>query len=126
MGKRLRFLLKEGERKPDPPPVQTDDRLAILTGLLLWIVALAIILVVTGVGQIDIPAHWFWTCVSGIGLGLIGLVYISRRHTKQKGLREAALKEQEAKEVSLTHEDVSLPVREENAVGEEIQDGVID
>lgn len=90
MGNRLRFLLKEGERKPDPPPVQTDDRLAILTGLLLWIVALGAILLVNGLTDFEIPSHWFWTCVSGIGLGLIGLVYIARRHTKQKHLRELA------------------------------------
>ncbi len=29
----MRFWLKDGERRPDPEPVQSDDRKAILVGL---------------------------------------------------------------------------------------------
>lgn len=79
LGKKLRFLLKQDERKPDPPPVKTDDRLAVMVGLVLWLIALIVLLIV------QLPSYFdsrlgVWTCVAGIALGLFGLVYTNRRH----------------------------------------------
>ena len=37
----MRLWLKDSERRPDPEPVKTDDRKVVLVGLVLWLVALA-------------------------------------------------------------------------------------
>ena len=76
----MRIWLKDSERRPDPSPVKTDDRKAVLVGLVLWIIALAILLVfltpLTGAGL----GWWLWTCVTGLALGVVGLLYTHWRH----------------------------------------------
>jgi len=73
----VRLWLRDDERRPDPVPVKTDDRRAVLVGLGLWVVAL-VVLLVFGVGT----GTWMWTIVVGIALGVLGLGYltIARRH----------------------------------------------
>jgi fatty acid desaturase len=74
----MRLWLKDSERRPDPEPIQTDDRLAIIVGLALWVVALAVVLFLApllGAGD----GWWLWTCVVGLALGLVGLVYTHLR-----------------------------------------------
>jgi len=72
----MRLWLKEADRRPDPAPVPTDDRAAIIVGTSLWVVALIIVAIVA-------PAeHRAWllvTCGIGTGLGLLGLVYTQLR-----------------------------------------------
>jgi hypothetical protein len=75
----MRFWLKDVERRPDPAPVATDDRAAILAGLELWVVALAALLVFVGPLVDAGRVWWLWTCLVGIGLGLGTLVYVHRR-----------------------------------------------
>jgi hypothetical protein len=73
----VRFYLKDSERRPDPQPVRTDDRTAVLTGLLLWAVALVVALIATG------PASAvMWTCVAGLGLGVALLIYAEQRRRR--------------------------------------------
>ena len=71
----MRIWLKDSERRPDPAPVSTDDRKAVLVGIALWIAGLAGLLVfltpLTEAGD----AWWLWACVAGLALGLIGLLY---------------------------------------------------
>lgn len=75
----MRLLLKDSERRPDPEPVRTDDRTPMLIGLAAWVLALTVMLFV--------PALWadrewvLWTCVAGIVLGLLGLLYTHLRRT---------------------------------------------
>ncbi|MGO4300869.1 DUF2530 domain-containing protein [Leifsonia sp. RAF41] len=73
----MRLWLRDDERRPDPVPVKTDDRRAVLVGLGLWVIAL-VVLLVFGVGT----GTWMWTIVVGIVLGILGLGYltIARRH----------------------------------------------
>ena len=77
----MRLWLKDSERRPDPTPVKTDDRKAILTGLALWVVGLIVLLIfitpLTKAGN----TWWLVACAIGIALGLIGLVYTNRRHS---------------------------------------------
>ena len=77
----MRIFIKDSERRPDPAPVKTDDRKVVLLGLVLWIVALAVMLVL--LPQLENSGHvWLlWTVVVGFGLGLGLLVYTSRRHS---------------------------------------------
>lgn len=76
----MRFFVRDSERKPDPAPLKTDDRKVVLVGLVLWIVALAGMLVFLPALQSSDLVWWLWTVVVGLGLGLILLVYTSRRH----------------------------------------------
>ena len=70
---RMRLWLKDSERRPDPAPLKTDDRKPLLTGLALWLVGLvAVLLLVPG------NPGLFWTCIVGLVLGLVGLVYVHR------------------------------------------------
>ena len=71
----MRLWLRDDERRPDPIPVKTDDRRAVVVGLALWVLALVVVLVVGG------PAlgggTWLWTIVVGLALGVVGLVYLT-------------------------------------------------
>jgi hypothetical protein len=75
----MRLFVKDSERRPDPAPVKTDDRKAILTGIGAWAVALVVVLVFFA--PISEPGRrWLlWVCVVGLLLGLAGLVYAIRR-----------------------------------------------
>ncbi|MCU1584301.1 MAG: hypothetical protein JWM49_857 [Microbacteriaceae bacterium] len=76
----MRLWLRDSERRPDPTPATTDDRKAILVGLVLWVVGLVSLLVFLG-PLLSSGNPWvLWTCAVGLVLGLIGLYYTNRRH----------------------------------------------
>lgn len=60
------------ERKPDPPPLATDDVRTVWVGTSLWAVALVVFAVLR---------EWdaVWTCAAGLGLGVVGVAYMRRR-----------------------------------------------
>jgi fatty acid desaturase len=76
----MRLWLKDSERRLDPEPVKTDDRKAILVGLVLWLIALGGLLVMLPMLIDTDNVWWLWTCVVGLGFGLVGLLYTHRRH----------------------------------------------
>jgi LPXTG-motif cell wall-anchored protein len=79
----VRLYLRAEERRPDPPPLRTNDRATILTGMVLW--------AVLGLGEILFRGQlaetgrtwWLWTSVIGLLLGGYGLLYISRRDRRR-------------------------------------------
>lgn len=79
----MRVLLRPEERRPDPEPLRTDDRKAVLVGIALWAVlaVLALVfrddLVATGRGW------WLWCAVAGVGLGIAGLAYLHHREVRR-------------------------------------------
>ena len=75
----MRFWLKEDERRPDPEPVKSDDRKAVLVGLVLWLVALAGLLVFLQPILDGGHGWWLWTALVGLGLGLVLLVFAHRK-----------------------------------------------
>jgi hypothetical protein len=77
----MRLWLKDSERRTDPAPVKTDDRKAMLVGVSLWLVALVVLLAELGPLLATGKDLWLWTCVVGIALGLVGILYTHRRHT---------------------------------------------
>ena len=62
-------------RRPSPEPLEANDQVvaAVITGG--WVIALIVLLAI----RTDIPVSdrwWIWTCVTGVGLGLFGLLYV--------------------------------------------------
>lgn len=66
-------------RKPDPPPLRTDDVRTVAIGTVLWLVALLGLLPFWS--RLDDAGRLWWipACACGFALGLIGLVYTRRR-----------------------------------------------
>ena len=72
----MRIWLKDADRRPDPAPVTTDDRKAVLVGTGAWVVALVLLAVMPTEGD---NSWWVLACAIGVGLGLLGLVYTHHR-----------------------------------------------
>ena len=75
-------------RRPAPPPLEANDQLvtAVITGG--WVIALIVLLAIRS----EIPPGdrwWIWTCVTGVGLGVFGLLYTP--HLKRSRERAARL-----------------------------------
>lgn len=68
----MRLWLRDDERRPDPVPAKTDDRRAVLVGLVLWAVVLVVVLAVGGAGTTAM-----WTVVVGLALGVLGMGYLA-------------------------------------------------
>jgi hypothetical protein len=79
----VRIWLKDSERRPDPEPVETDDRKAMLVGIVLWVIAL--VAVVLFIEPLIAAGNLWWlgTVFAGLALGLIGLVYTHLRRGKR-------------------------------------------
>jgi H+/Cl- antiporter ClcA len=79
------------ERRPAPPPLEANDQLVTAVITAGWAVALIVVLAV----RPDIPASdrwWIWTCVTGLGLGVFGLLYVPwlKRSRDRAARRRAA------------------------------------
>lgn len=64
-------------RRPDPPPLRTNDRLVAAVGTVAWAVALVVLLII---GLPEDARWWLWVCVCGIATGLFGYWYLPRLH----------------------------------------------
>jgi hypothetical protein len=65
-------------RRPDPPPLETNDVAIVAGGTALWAVA-AVVLLIARVAGAEIHTWWIVMCVSGAALGLLGVRYCQRR-----------------------------------------------
>lgn len=68
------FASKGVTRRPDPPPLRTDDVPVVAAGTALWAAAL-LVLVALRIGGVEVRDWWLQMCGYGILLGLIGVRY---------------------------------------------------
>jgi hypothetical protein len=66
-------------RRPDPPPLETDDVKLVAVGTLAWAVGLVVLLALAAV-DVDVQGWWIAMCAYGVALGLVGVRYCQRRH----------------------------------------------
>jgi polyferredoxin len=71
-------------RRPDPPPLESNDVLVAAVGTVAFAVALVVLLFV----PLDVHDRWWrWVCVVGLAMGVFGCWYIPRL---QRGRAQAA------------------------------------
>ena len=76
-------------RRPDPPPLETDDVKVVGVGTALWAVGLVVLGVLRLADAVEVRGWWLVMCAVGVLLGLVGMRYCHRR---QKAIaRDAAL-----------------------------------
>jgi hypothetical protein len=79
----MRLWLTESERRPDPAPVRTDARKALLAGTAAWVVALVVAIIAREWLE-SIGAGWFViAAVIGIALGVAGLIVVQLRRGRR-------------------------------------------
>ena len=72
----MRLYLRSADRRPDPPPLPTDDRRTILVGMAGWAVLWVVLLLLHGPLADAGRGWWIWTPPSGLVLGVLGLRYL--------------------------------------------------
>ncbi len=74
-----------------PPPLEGNDLIIASTATIAWAVALIVVFALRH--HLPQASHWWiWTCVTGFGLGLFGLIYVP--HLKRSRARAAQKREQ--------------------------------
>jgi hypothetical protein len=66
-------------RRPDPPPLETDDVRAVAVGTAAWAAGLVVLGVLRLAGVDGVRGWWLVMCGWGIVLGLLGVRYCQRR-----------------------------------------------
>jgi hypothetical protein len=72
----VRLYQRSADRRPDPPPLVTNDRVTVLVGIGLWLAALVVALLMHDRLADEGHSWWIWTTATGAALGLAGLVYL--------------------------------------------------
>ena len=72
------MALLEG-RRPDPPPLETDDVRTVAVGTAAWALALVVLLVLRLTDATRVEGWWLAMCASGAVLGVLGVWYCRRR-----------------------------------------------
>ena len=75
----MRLYLRSADRRPDPAPLRTNDRAAILVGMAVWAVLLVLAVLARHRLAEDGHGWWVWTPVAGLALGAYALYYVHRR-----------------------------------------------
>ncbi|MGH8890651.1 MAG: DUF2530 domain-containing protein [Acidothermaceae bacterium] len=75
------------ERRPDPPPLRTNEYLPAIVGTALWTITFVVLLVRHSAMAAHGQGWWLWVSVVGIAIGVWGYGLVSLR---QRSLRRAA------------------------------------
>lgn len=74
-------------RRPDPPPLRTNEYLPAVVGAALWTIAFVVLLVRHSAMASHGQGWWLWVSVVGIGIGVWGVAMVTLR---QRSLRRGA------------------------------------
>jgi predicted lysophospholipase L1 biosynthesis ABC-type transport system permease subunit len=66
-------------RRPDPPPLETDDARTVALGAAAWAVALVVLLVLRLTDSTRVEGWWLAMCGYGLALGVVGTWHCRRR-----------------------------------------------
>lgn len=72
----MRLWIRERERRPNPPQARVDERKAVAVGLVLWIIAAVVALILYETLRASGTTWFLWCALCGIGLGAVGLIYL--------------------------------------------------
>jgi len=80
-GELICYLVGTGRRRrqAEIQPVDVDGIKAVSVGLILWSIAFVVLAFYKDRLDARGQGWWLWTCLAGIGLGLLGLTYCRRR-----------------------------------------------
>jgi hypothetical protein len=78
----VRLYLRTHDRRPDPPPLPTNDRAVILVGITIWFLLWGLSLLFHSRLAAAGNGWWIWTPPGGIALGLFGLRYLRGRERR--------------------------------------------
>ncbi len=67
-------------RRPDPPPLESNDVRAVAAGTAAWAVGLVVLIVLRVTDAARVETWWLVMCGYGLLLGLVGVRYCQRRH----------------------------------------------
>jgi hypothetical protein len=68
-------------RRPDPEPLETNDRPVILVGIAGWILAFLVLVIFFRDDLEDHHAtYWLWACGIGVAMGVYGLHFTRKRN----------------------------------------------
>lgn len=87
----MRLWLKDSERMPDPPPLKTDERIAIGVGTLLWVVAAILAMVFAAPLEAAGRGWLLAAAIVGVVLGAIGLAYSQVRRSRARRAHRSEL-----------------------------------
>jgi len=72
------------ERVADIEPLDVDGVHTVAVGSALWLVALLALLPFIETLRATGRLWWLWTCIAGLGFGLLGLEYCRRRRNSMR------------------------------------------
>ena len=67
-------------RRPDPPPLETDDVRTVTVITAAWGLALVVLAVLRATDVTRVETWWMVMCGYGLALGLVGVRHCRRRH----------------------------------------------
>jgi hypothetical protein len=80
----VRLYLRATDRRPDPPPIRTNDLAVGLAGTGIWAVLLVAAVLAHGWLTDSGRGWWMWTALAGIVIGLWGTWYVWRRDVRAR------------------------------------------
>ena len=80
----MRLYLRATDRRPDPPPMRSNDLAVGLVGTGIWALLLVAALLARGSLEDSGRGWWVWTAVAGIVIGLWGTGYVWRRDARAR------------------------------------------
>ena len=66
-------------RRPDPPPLETDDVRTVAVGTSLWAAGFVVLAVLKATDATRVETWWLLMCVCGVVLGAVGTRYCQKR-----------------------------------------------